>query len=138
MKTPRFDSGSFRDRESRVFYRDGRVLRALSQPALDDWRALTASSFYQRLESSGKIVATRELDEEPGPPWVGVLEHDRMATVWTPYDFYLNGEFHHCGTNSFSLIRDESGWRIAGVVYSIETETCEPSPLGPPEFAPTK
>ena len=65
---------------------------------------------------------------------VKVLEDDRLATVWTPYDFFLNGEFHHCGTNSFSLIRDESGWRIAGVVYSILTEQCEPSPLGPPEF----
>ena len=65
---------------------------------------------------------------------VEVLEHNRLATVWTPYDFWLNGEFSHCGTNSFSLIRDESGWRIAGVVYSIETETCKPSPLGPPTF----
>jgi len=65
---------------------------------------------------------------------VKVLEDDRLATVWTPYDFFLNGEFHHCGTNSFSLIRDESGWRIAGVVYSILTDECEPSPLGPPEF----
>lgn len=65
---------------------------------------------------------------------VQVLEHDRLATVWAPYDFYLNGEFHHCGTNSFSLIRDDSGWRIAGVVYSTLTETCAPSPLGPPVF----
>ena len=65
---------------------------------------------------------------------VEVLEQDRLATVWAPYDFYLNGEFHHCGTNSFSLIRDEGGWRIAGVVYSMLTDTCAPSPLGPPKF----
>ena len=65
---------------------------------------------------------------------VRVLEQGRLATVWAPYDFYLNGEFHHCGTNSFSLIRDEGGWRIAGVVYSILTDSCQPSPLGQPEF----
>ena len=65
---------------------------------------------------------------------VEVLQHDRLATVWTPYDFFLNGEFHHCGRNSFSLIRDDNGWRIAGVVYSMLTEGCEASPLGPPEF----
>lgn len=64
---------------------------------------------------------------------VEVLQHDRLATVWTPYDFYLNGEFHHCGRNSFSLIRDENGWRIASVVYSMLTDGCEPSPLGPPD-----
>ena len=65
---------------------------------------------------------------------VQVLEQGRLATVWAPYDFFLNGEFHHCGTNSFSLIRDEGGWRIAGVVYSMLTDTCQASPLGPPEF----
>ena len=64
---------------------------------------------------------------------VQVLEEDRLATVWTPYDFWLNGEFHHCGTNSFSLIRRADGWLIAGVVYSIRVDDCEPSPLGPPD-----
>ena len=90
----------------------------------------------------GRVTASEYLDSMTGRNdrlleriWdVQVLEHDRLATVWTPYDFYLNGEFHHCGTNSFSLIRDERGWRIAGVVYSILTEGCEESPLGPPEF----
>ena len=55
-----------------------------------------------------------------------------LATVWTPYDFYLNGEFSHCGRNSFSLIRDDDGWRIASVTYSMLRESCESSPLGPP------
>jgi hypothetical protein len=64
---------------------------------------------------------------------VEILQHDRLATVWTPYDFYLNGEFHHCGRNSFGLIRDDSGWRIASVVYSMLTDGCEESPLGPPD-----
>lgn len=65
---------------------------------------------------------------------IEVLEQDGLASVWAPYDFYLNGKFHHCGTNSFNLIREDSGWRIAGVVYSMLTETCKPSPLGPPKF----
>ncbi len=100
MTTPRFDAGSFRDRESRVFYRDSRVLRALSQPALDDWRALAASSFFDRLQEAGKIVPTRELDsgeldsEELGPPWVAVLEHERIPYVSYPYEW------------SFSMLRD--------------------------------
>lgn len=65
---------------------------------------------------------------------VEILEHDRLATIWTPYDFYLDGKFHHCGRNSFSLIRNADGWRIASIVYSMLTENCEPSPLGPPEI----
>ncbi len=100
MTTPRFDHGSFRDRESRVFYRDGRVLRALSQPALDDWRALAGSGFFAALQTAGKIVATRELDADDGEaievaaPWVAVLEHERIPYVSYPYEW------------SFTMLRD--------------------------------
>ncbi len=100
MTTPRFDAGSFRDRESRVFYRDDRVLRALSQPALDDWRALSSSSFFASLLDAGKIVPTRELDSgeidarELGPSWVAVLEHERIPYVSYPYEW------------SFSMLQD--------------------------------
>lgn len=56
---------------------------------------------------------------------------DRMATVITPYDVYIDGRFSHCGTNSFSMLRTDEGWVIAGVVYSIRVADCEQSPLGP-------
>ena len=87
---------------------------------------LTVAEYLDRMSSNTDRLLERIWD-------VQVIENDRLASVWTPYDFFLNGEFHHCGTNTFSLIRDSRGWRIAGVVYSIETEDCPPSPLGPPE-----
>ena len=59
-----------------------------------------------------------------------VMLYGRLATVWTPYDFYANGEFSHCGVNNFSMLRTDDGWIITGVVFSIEAE-CGPSPLGP-------
>ena len=66
--------------------------------------------------------------------WTPIVHIDGdLASAWTPYDFYVDGEFHHCGVNSFNLIRTEAGWRIAAVVYSMETENCPTSPLGPPE-----
>ena len=88
MKT-RYDGGSFRDRESRVFYHHGRVLRALSQPALDDWRALAASSCFERMSAAGKIVPTREaeLPDGLGAPWVSALEHDRIPFLSYPYEW---------------------------------------------------
>jgi len=61
-----------------------------------------------------------------------VLQHGRMAVVWTPYDFYRAGEFSHCGVDVFNLIRTEAGWRIAGIMYTVEPTGCAPSPLGPP------
>lgn len=60
-----------------------------------------------------------------------VMLHGRMAIVWTPYDLYRNGEFSHCGINNFNFLRTEDGWKITGVVFSIETNGCVESPLGP-------
>ena len=43
-----------------------------------------------------------------------------IATVWTRYDFHVDGAFSHCGTDAFQLVKTEAGWRIASVIYSIE------------------
>lgn len=37
---------------------------------------------------------------------------ENMATVWAPYEFYLNGQLSHCGVNAFQLIRLENSWSI--------------------------
>ena len=60
-----------------------------------------------------------------------VLLHDRMAIVWTPYDFYVDGEFSHCGIDNFNFIKTDEGWKITGIVFSMEPENCAESPLGP-------
>lgn len=41
-----------------------------------------------------------------------------LASVWTPYQFYLGGKYSHCGVNSFQLVKLEGEWRI---VYLIDT-----------------
>lgn len=41
-----------------------------------------------------------------------------MANAWTPYEFWLNNEFHHCGVNSFQLFKDKGEWKI---IYLIDT-----------------
>lgn len=61
---------------------------------------------------------------------VEVRVHGPIATVWAPYDFWVDGKYSHCGVDAFDLIRTEEGWKVAGGVYTIE-QKCEPSPLGP-------
>ena len=41
-----------------------------------------------------------------------------LAIAWTPYQFFLNGQFSHCGVNSFQLIRIDGAWKIQ---YLIDT-----------------
>ncbi|UOB17299.1 nuclear transport factor 2 family protein [Abyssalbus ytuae] len=41
-----------------------------------------------------------------------------MANVWTPYEFWYNEQFSHCGVNSFQLIKEEGNWKI---FYLVDT-----------------
>ena len=54
-----------------------------------------------------------------------------IASVWTPYDFWIDGKFSHCGIDTFNLVRSDGAWKIVDATYTVETTGCEPSPLGP-------
>ena len=58
--------------------------------------------------------------------------HGNIATVWTPYDFHVNGDFSHCGIDAIDLMKIDGSWKITGGSYTVERTGCEPSPLGPP------
>jgi hypothetical protein len=60
------------------------------------------------------------------------LVHERIAMVWTPYDFWVNGAWSHCGIDIFTLIETEDGWRISSITYTVEMEGCPDPPLPPP------
>jgi ketosteroid isomerase-like protein len=75
---------------------------------------------------------------KPGEQWLErmwqptVLVHGRVATLWTAYDFHVDGKFSHCGVDAITLIRADAGWKIASFVYTVEPMGCAPSPLGAP------
>jgi hypothetical protein len=48
-----------------------------------------------------------------------------LASVWTPYKFYFNGNFSHCGVNSFQLLREKNGWKIHFLIDTRRKEPCE-------------
>ena len=94
------EPGSFRDPDSRVFTTDGRVLRLLSEQGLADWRELSSSGLVDELVGEGRLVGTREVEEEAAlgeaihGGVAGVLEHDVIPFVSYPYEW------------TFSMLRD--------------------------------
>lgn len=88
---PRFDPGSFRDPDTRIFHHDGAVFRALSARALADWRRLADTRFFGRLSAAGRLIGTRETNgralPELGAAWAAVLEHERLPVVSYPYEW---------------------------------------------------
>lgn len=88
-------------------------------------RSVTLDEFATSFGKCG-----RKMLERMWTPQVRV--HKGIATVWAPYDFWLNGAFSHCGIDSFELARAPGGWTLTGGTYTVEREGCAPSPLGPP------
>ncbi|MCU0374352.1 MAG: nuclear transport factor 2 family protein [Chitinophagaceae bacterium] len=41
-----------------------------------------------------------------------------LASVWTPFEFYLRSKLSHKGTNSFQVVRKDGVWKIQ---YIIDT-----------------
>lgn len=47
-----------------------------------------------------------------------------LASVWTPYRFYFNGGFSHCGVNSFQLVRINREWKIQYIIDTRRMDNC--------------
>lgn len=48
-----------------------------------------------------------------------------LAIAWTPYKFYLSGQFSHCGVNSFQLVRLNGIWKIQYLIDTRRKQACE-------------
>jgi len=77
---------------------------------------LSTSKFEGFLKSIISIPKENTFKEEILDYNIQVDGH--MANVWTPYKFWFDGNFSHCGVNSFQLFKDNGQWKI---IYLIDT-----------------
>jgi len=48
-----------------------------------------------------------------------------LASVVTPYSFFVNDKLSHCGVNSFQLYKKEGEWKIIHIVDTRKKEGCK-------------
>lgn len=51
-----------------------------------------------------------------------------LATVWTPYKFYVGEKFSHCGANSFQMVRLNGEWKIQFLIDTRRRQDCDKLP----------
>jgi hypothetical protein len=49
-----------------------------------------------------------------------------LAFAWTPYLFYYEGKFSHCGVNSFQLLKSKGEWKIQYLIDTRRKQGCNP------------
>lgn len=48
-----------------------------------------------------------------------------LASVFTPYSFYLKGKLSHCGANSFQLVKQNNEWKIQYIIDTRRKDQCK-------------
>jgi hypothetical protein len=121
-----FDTMTSRDVEgaTRVLMPEARMISVRDQIGQPAARASSAESYLKGLGEGKQTNRERMWQPE-------VRMHGGIASVWTPYDFWVDGKFSHCGIDIFDLVKTAEGWKIAAVTYTVERTGCAPSPLGP-------
>ncbi|MFI2743747.1 nuclear transport factor 2 family protein [Zhouia sp. PK063] len=77
---------------------------------------LTTANFHDFLKSIISIPKENTFEEKLTDYIINV--DGNMANVWTPYEFWYNGKFSHCGVNNFQLFKEDEHWKI---IYIIDT-----------------
>jgi SAM-dependent methyltransferase len=104
------EAGSFRDPESRVFYRDGQVYRALSAAGLADFQSLEASG----LLTDPRLVPTQLVDDAApvdvlvAGGGAGVLRHESIPFLSYPYEW------------TFSMLKDAALLQLDLLLDALE------------------
>ena len=150
-----FETGSYRDREGRVFYGDsGEIFRALSSHALAEWEAVRAASFFQKGMEVGSIVRTVHIepplnDFRPtgsnehksgageasrprsifaDPTWAAFLRHDPIPFVSFPYEwtFGMLQDAALLHLELLALALTEDCTLKDGTAYNVQWHGCRP------------
>lgn len=104
-----------------VFTAEGQLV-AIDKPrdgkGLSKTRVFTAEAFAKNISEA---KAAEFLEKMPSPD---ARIFGDLAIVTGRYTFYVGDKFSHCGTNTFNLVRTETGWKIANAASTLEFQ-CE-------------
>ncbi|SDA71678.1 conserved hypothetical protein [Algoriphagus alkaliphilus] len=108
------------DQVAASFSKDALMQTVISKPEGTEVGSNAVADFVKRIATT---PAETQLDER-------ILDYQikidgEMAAAWTPYHFYVNGNFSHCGVNSFQLVKIAGSWKIVYIIDTRRKESCE-------------
>ena len=82
------------------------------------------SSYYKKSDASLDFLV-KSKNKFFERYWEPIINTDgNIASVWAPYEFYIDDVFSHCGTNLFFLVKNSEKWKIVHYGYTIDKTNC--------------
>lgn len=103
---------------------DGSLIQRMVQQEDGSYELLARVRRHAEMQASESVMVERYWHER-------LLISDQLAVFFASYDFWIDGEFSHCGTDVFELVKLEGSWKIGNMTYTIQRSDCPKSPLGP-------
>jgi hypothetical protein len=116
---------------------DGESLRSLLDPSVvmhfsetrdgtTTFGSSTVDDLVARVTASEAPLIERMWDPE-------VRIDGPLASIWTPYDFYVGSELSHCGIDVATFMDTPEGWRVVALSWTrLQPPACALHPDGPP------
>mgnify|MGYP005995230405 CR=1 FL=1 len=54
-----------------------------------------------------------------------VMIRGGIAVVWTPYEFWINGQTSHCGIDVFDFVKTDGRWLVSNSTWTVEPDSCD-------------
>ncbi len=139
------ETGSFRDRNNRVYYAGEAVVRGVGEDALEHWKKIAKEPFFQNLLKRGEVIQTSLLDNATNPAtavikegWAGVLDHSRIPFVTYPYEWTF-GMLKDAALLHLDILEQafESGWALKdATAYNVQWQGTKPTFIDVTSFEP--
>ncbi|MFM7195555.1 MAG: nuclear transport factor 2 family protein [Bacteroidota bacterium] len=105
-----------------AFYHDVHLTTLIADRAGE----VTGLSRETELDGFLKAVAAPKQQVYREPIYnIKVNQEGGFAQVWADYAFYTGTSFHHCGVDTFQLIRTTGGWKIFYLADTRQKEGCK-------------
>jgi hypothetical protein len=113
-----------------MYARDTTALRACFVPAATLYTYSYDSKGHSRAKGESitdfirgvALIGEAKLEERL-MSWQ-ILIDEGVASVWTPYEFYFEDKFSHCGINSFQLMQVQGDWKITQITDTRRKANC--------------
>jgi hypothetical protein len=86
-------------------------------------RSTPVEAFVTSVLSSGAVLDEVTFDK------VVRISGD-LATVWAPYNLFVDGDFSHCGVDAIQMVRSPGGWLIHQLTDTRTQVGCDPDRRG--------